>query len=366
MKCDEKHPVCGNCARRFPDLESCDYDGFITSSSTQNFQGISLQSPSIQIRSESNNTSIPRVLELRLLHHYTTITSAQMPSGQNKIWNEDLPRLGFQSGQVLDAILGISAQHLWALLPRERSLAHASRYYLDRAIRQHKEALARADRRSAEGLLAAAILITHHVWTAAHSECVGGGDYSLPLQTYYMARGIMALSDQLFPWLKGSGYLWYVEQNIDVPSNEARQGQYWRDGKLDLDIMTAHVERADLSPRDIDIYLSAIRDLDAMHVAIKAGLPQPYLQRIVATMPVRLPIRFLKLVEEKKPLALALLARNLALLKVIDTIWWLHGAGGHQVVEPSVHGICKLLPTDWKWATEWPLKVISGEITIKD
>jgi hypothetical protein len=286
-----------------------------------------------------------------------------MPYSGNRVWAVDLPKLAFQSEQVLDAILGISAQHLWALLPHDRNLAHASRYYLNRAILQHKSALAHADQHSAESLLATAILITHQVWTAAHSEDTNGTRYLLPLQTYHMARGIIAMSDQLFPWWKGSGYVWYF---LEAPGDDPRQHQCWEGGKRDLESLAVFLERADFKPKDIEVYLVTLNELRSMHMAIKAGQPQPLLQRMVATMPVRLPARFLKLVEEHEPFALALLARNLVLLKVIDTVWWLHGAGDHEVTGHVVRGICGLLPSEWKWATDWPLKVISGEITVAD
>ena len=289
-----------------------------------------------------------------------------MPPGGKETWTVDLPKLGFQSDQVLDAILGISAQHLWALVPHERNLAHASRYYLDRAILQHKSALAQADQRSAESLLATAILITHHVWTAAHSEDLDGGSYLLPLQTYHMARGIVALSDQLFPRLKGSRYLWYVEQTLEAPDHESHHHVCWNDGERDLQTMAVFLEQSSLKPSDIRVCLAALGELRSMYNAIRAGHPQPLLQRMVATMPIRLPTRFLELVEEHQPFALATLARNLALLKVIDKVWWLHGAGDHEVAEHAVRGICGLLPLTWKWAANWPLKVVSGEITIDD
>jgi hypothetical protein len=64
-----------------------------------------------------------------------------------------------------------------------------------------------------------------------------------------------------------------------------------------------------------------------MYLSICIGGPQVPLQRGVATMPLRLPGRFLGLVELKDARALALLARNLSLLKVIDSVWWLHGTG---------------------------------------
>ena len=105
--------------------------------------------------------------------------------------------MGFQSDLVLDAILGIASQHPYALTPEDKSLAHASTYYFGRAIGKHRNPLARADRHSAESLLATAILITHCTWVSSH-VATHDETYKLPLKTYHMARGINVLFKQMF------------------------------------------------------------------------------------------------------------------------------------------------------------------------
>jgi hypothetical protein len=70
-------------------------------------------------------------------------------------------------------------------------------------------------------------------------------------------------------------------------------------------------------------------------------------------MPLRLLGRFLELLRLKDARALALLARSLALLKVINSVWWLHGTGPLQrVTESSVAGIAEKVPLDWAWSME--------------
>ena len=79
-------------------------------------------------------------------------------------------------------------------------------------------------------------------------------------------------------------------------------------------------------------------------------------------MPIRLPQLFLELVAQKDARALALLARNLALLKVVENIWWLHGTGkSQQVAEHAITGIQNLIQPGWVWAMEWPLQIILGD-----
>jgi len=89
---------------------------------------------------------------------------------------------------------------------------------------------------------------------------------------------------------------------------------------------------------------------------------QHWIQSRIATMPIRVPPLFLELVAKKDARALALLARNLVLLKVVENIWWLHGTGKtQQVADHAITGIQNLMPPEWAWAMEWPLQIILGD-----
>ena len=308
-----------------------------------------------------------RVLELRLMHHYITTTCKELPDGHsrnaNYVWSIDIPRLAFQSDLVLSALLGISALHHWALTPDDPHLSYAAGYYFDRAIKNHRKALSEVDQASAELVLATAILITHHTWLAAHSNTCNA-PYELHLQTYYMARGIQALFEQMYPWLTGSGYLWYVERTPAIDTEEvACVDLFLLSSQADLAKLSETFEQEEVTPTDKTVYEKTVAELNSMCAAICNGETQVPLQRGVATMPLRLPERFLELVELNDPRALVLLARNLSLLKVIQPVWWLHGTGRSQkVAEVSVSGIAKMLPSEWTWAMEWPFKVIAGDL----
>jgi Fungal specific transcription factor domain len=299
------------------------------------------------------------------MHHYTTSTCKSLPDGNsrkaNYVWSVNIPKLAFQSDLVLSALLGISALHHWALTPNEQRLSYAAGYYFDRAVRNHRKALSEVDQTSAEAVLATAILITHHTWLAAHS---GNEPYQLHLQTYYMARGIQVLFEQMYPWIAGSGYLWYIER---TPAEDTEEAPYIDpflvNSQEDLEKLSITFYEKEVTATDRVVYEKTVAELASMCLSICKGGPQVPLQRGVATMPLRLPERFLELVELKEPRALALLARNLALLQVIDSVWWLHGTGQSQrVAEISVSGIAKMLPLDWAWVMEWPFKVIAGDL----
>ncbi len=300
------------------------------------------------------------------MHHYTTSTCKQLPENALSqgayMWSTDIPRLAFHSDLVLSSLLGISALHHSALTPNDREVFQSAEIYFDRAVRDHRIALSNPDGRSAESLLATAILICHHAWIAAHVPHPFHR-YEIPLQTYHMARGIQVLFAQMWPQLRGSGYLWYVE---DLPVANMENGilhaSFLASSQEDLAIIADTFDHFEVSPIDREVYKKTVLELTSLFYAISTNSFQPGIQRRVATMPLRLPTRFLKLVELKDPRALVLLARNISLLEMISHVWWLHGVKNFQpVAETAIAGISSMLPNEWLWAMLWPSRVISGE-----
>jgi hypothetical protein len=301
------------------------------------------------------------------MHHYTKVTCEQLPNiepalSKNSIWSIDIPRLAFESDLVLSALMGLSALHLSALNPNDRQLHFASSYYFGKAVRDNRTALTRVDERSAEPLLAAAILMTHYSWLAAHLVSPNES-YELPLKTYYMARGIQRLFVQLAPNLGDSGLLWYAKKLPETEIEDARERKdFFNRCQDDLETISGTFLRSNVDINDKSVYEATVTELSSMYSAISQGGPPNVIQRRVATMPLILPSRFLELVEVKDPIALALLARNLAMLKLIDEAWWLHGVGQNEVAKQSVLGIQSLMPSEWQWAMEWPVNVVNESI----
>jgi hypothetical protein len=299
------------------------------------------------------------------MHHYSTETCMQLPDGQLShgiyVWSKDVPQLAFQSDLVLSALLSMSALHHWALTPNDSRLSFAAKHYFDRAVRQHRMALCNADSQSAEALLATAILITHYSWLASHSV-TSNEPYELPLKAYYMAKGIRPLIRQMWPWLGNSRYSWIIRpmEGVYVDIQEDAFSLSLRE---DLAILSKTFDEKDISLTDKAVLKGAVKEITAICLAISSGAPHGEIQRRVATMPSRSPRRFLELMEERDPRALALLARDLALLKVIEHVWWLHGTGVSQcVVENAVAGIAAMVPKPWQWVMEWPFKVVYGHL----
>ncbi|CZR60587.1 uncharacterized protein PAC_10483 [Phialocephala subalpina] len=189
-------PLCDNCSRRSPGLKCCEFEQFIAVS-RQNIEYGTKQrrlkappqdsiQPSLTLQPSGLSTSDgSRVLELRLIWHYTSSTCTQVPDGQTSqgkhVWSMDIPRLAFHSDLVLSALLSISTPHHWALTAEDPPLSYAAGYYFDKAVRNHRMALSNEDQDSAEAVLATAIIICHHTWLSAHSTWSKEA-YEIPLK----------------------------------------------------------------------------------------------------------------------------------------------------------------------------------------
>jgi hypothetical protein len=270
---------------------------------------------------------------------------------------------------VLSAVVGLSALHLSALNPYDRLLRYTSSYYMDKAVTNHRTALAHVNDSSAEPLLATAILITHYSWLAGHIRAPNE-TYELPSKTYHMAKGIQKLFTQMAPSIRESGLLWYVEKlpehlSEDYESvDDIHRSEFFDHCKHDLDMISRIINCLEIEPGDKTVYDKTVAQLAFLYSLIRNGAPQSLIQRQVATLPVMLPDRFLEMVESYDPLALALLARNLAMLKIIERTWWLHGNADHEVGNFPVRGIKTLMPKEWDWAMEWPLHVVNAGMNL--
>jgi hypothetical protein len=283
LLCDEVRPICGNCSRRLVGIKECAFESFVDSTpasfESKSYEGCVVPQPRFpshgSIRpamsyypSDMGTPGESRVLELRLMHHYTSFTCGELPEGRStqgkQVWSIDIPRLAFHSDLVLNALLGISAMHLFALVPNDRSIAYAGKLYFDRAVRKHRMALSNVDCYTAESLLASATLITHHTWVASHTR-TGNEPYELPLQTYYMARGIQSLIDHMWPLRKGSGYLWYIEQPpIEEVDEAGCNNRFLASVQEDLAILSETFREDEVSASDKQVYEKTVLELSSI------------------------------------------------------------------------------------------------------
>lgn len=163
----------------------------------------------------ATETSRRSKLELRLVHHYATAVSYDMPECVGtgpRIWQQVIPQISFQFDLVLNPMLALSALHLHAYLPEDTIVAVAVRWYLDRALMECRQALSVANQVS-EQLWLAAVLLAHLRWLLAHQKEPDMA-YELPLQAYAMVQAVTTLFASGQPSLKQAGYDWFGNESL--------------------------------------------------------------------------------------------------------------------------------------------------------
>ena len=180
-----------------------------------------------------------------------------------------------------------------------------------------------------------------------------------------MLQGVGALFLRKSKELQGLGYGWFAqEQPITINDNISEKAEDTL--KLVQEDLSGLLEKFNVntSISAPSVYRDATDYIIWLYKACLVGADTGHLHRFIGTMPIRLPPAYLELLESHDPLAMALLARCLVLLSIVKYKWWLHGAGDYEVLDRDIRGISELMPTDFKWAMDWPRVVVAGHITL--
>ncbi|KAJ2994997.1 hypothetical protein NUW58_g1398 [Xylaria curta] len=369
IKCDEARPVCGNCAKRYYDVERCDYLSVPAPRQRRNsrLSKHAIDTSVVQPASGPLPTSLitrptgvsanheRRQLEMRLMYHYTQFAALELPAtygySSKKLWLDKVPQMAFESDLLLDSLLTVAAIHMQDLMPEDHKLGIAANHYLDRTLAKHRYSLGCIDKALAEPLFLTAFMLCITSWQFAHRR-------SLTLATI-------------------RGAVWSL-----VPSNNIVETDHplLYDIKQDIDklleafhVTTMPADEANACQDTADCVIS-------LYMALVLKMDTTILQRLVFTMAVRMTSRYVciyyrmqrlspgpevAMLEAGQPLALALYARILAVLGFIDHLWWSRGPNNRDFLHYSITGIANMMPLRYSWAMEWPRKVIAGEITLK-
>ncbi|KAI1817416.1 hypothetical protein GGS20DRAFT_582552 [Poronia punctata] len=388
MGCDEVRPVCGNCARRYFNVEKCDYAPVPTRAvRSRRLDGAHENArASIQVNSSTPSTMTltpkpaglaisekQRSLEMRLFFHYTQFTAAQLPAAYGnttkELWLDKAPQMAFRSDMLLDAIMTISAMHLQDLSPGDPKLPMVITHYLDRTLAKHRYNLAHPDPGMIGPMVLTAFLVCVTSWLLTHRSSLASEPYRIPVNVFAFTRGCCTLQRKHSTGLRGlitkptyreSG-IWELvsKENVDMCHHPAMLGV-----RRDLDELLEGFDVASMPPTEAKTYHSTREYVITLFASCFLDLDSAVLQKLVFTMALPMETEFLPLLQAGDPLALALYARIMVALNLIDRSWWSQGAKGRSVLDYSIRGISTLMPPKCLWALEWPLQVIAGDVKL--
>lgn len=300
------------------------------------------------------------------MYHYTKSVHDDLPDHGNALcrdmWDEDIPQAAFGSDLVLSALLAISALHLRNLTPDDPDLTYAAGHYFGQAVRKYRPALAHITEPMAEPLIMTAMIVGYYTWVVSYTPNPGT-PYTLPLQSFYLIRGVFDILMEVGGWIKSKNLGWLYEQppveDLDHPATTHFLATYHHDKDRFMKTFDDSLSR-----EDKEVYVAGVNYITSICNALAKGAPANQLRRKIAYMIPALPAKFLTLLAQRDPRAMALIARDIALLKLTEWSWWLHGPKDMKVEEYHVRGICELMPIEWLWAMDWPLRVASGRLEL--
>ncbi|KAI9048158.1 hypothetical protein LZ554_007953 [Drepanopeziza brunnea f. sp. 'monogermtubi'] len=376
IKCDEIHPQCRNCVRHGV---SCDFEypcspssspsgpspAPLRSASDASTPGSSdtivplyqtPSEPSALVRADSNPAA-SRSLELKLLHHYTTLTSQTFSDTEEqvKVWQMDIPMIAYDSQHLMDAMLAVSALHLRSTYPDDHSLMRASHGYMASSIAQYSNLLRQGlSKLNAEALFSTSALIAFQALASRRFDAQTDGVYTLPLAWFHSFQGVKTIVLSSWQWLRTSNRIHPIinsQPALFLDSDPERRLFF-------APLLQGLEEQLDNLPvlaraETKQAYEHAVSYLNWAH-------KKPVRNRILG-FAATVSRQFVDLMAGRDSRALVITACFFALTKMVDNVWWLEG-----VAKREVNGIFSLLPRDWWPKMEWALRVANHEGSIDE
>ncbi|KAG6002105.1 hypothetical protein E4U21_003457 [Claviceps maximensis] len=397
IKCDEIHPRCGNCSKHgvicdfetrhvLHELATPASSASLSPCPSASTSAVSLnasrtspspasptprsatpvvlppppQPPSPSPKPETSRP-VDRLLELRLLHQYTTSTCKTLLTNSpatDDIWQRAVPAMAFHDKPYLaDAMLCVAALHLRSQCPSDKRLVQALHAYTASTLAAYVTTLNKGiTPDNAEALFLTATLIAFQA-TASRifikdDADASGGDgtdrYTLPMAWFHAFQGVKTVVSSSWLWIRNSSIVQAVidsQPSFQLDLNPLNPITFFGHLLENLDDELAQ-EPIDKVTATHQGYFHAVSVLNWAHKNPDAPAALAF--------PASVSRRFVEVVEEKRPRALAILACFFALFRRMDPVWWLEGVSRREVM-----GLVSLFETGSSWwrHLEWPIRI---------
>jgi hypothetical protein len=285
--------------------------------------------------------------DMRLLWFYTASTCKSfntepaMQQDSESILRIDLLQHAFDKRFLLDTVLALSSLHTENLnMPVDRNVSLKYRVV---AFHSYARAIEEADPSTFTALLANSLLMT----ALSSAEFRDPNSPDLHIISWMMVwRGIGLMIERLTlrEFLRSNFCRLFYRPSIDLAEaiNHVPQEAF----RIVTD-MTAN----DAESNDRDTYISTLRYLGSLYQHLKDGL-DPIMKLRIITWFTFVPAQFTRLVQQKRPRALVIIAHYAAFLKLAQRVWWLVGVGDRTLVD-----IIRHLHSPWRQYMLKPIEV---------
>ncbi|KAL1963330.1 hypothetical protein VTN77DRAFT_8451 [Rasamsonia byssochlamydoides] len=376
VKCDETKPVCKNCLRHATAGE-CSFVSVSSSRSSSHSahrpDDVSLSTTSPQVSastpmSATNSASTPStaalrpralppelaVLDLELLHHYSTSTSytlSRHPTLQT-VWRIRAPQIGFSSDFVLRGILAIAALHIAHLRPADKDLylSHAHAHH-DAALQTVTPILPTVMDENCTALFVFSSLTCF--FSCAKPRKPGdwllmeGGRLSEWLVFFRATRTILDYANAALRSGPMAPMFINGDRSVQLRNSRASEGQVYVQELKQL--IQEDVE----DPAEVAIYFGALDELSKSFGVIMdpdSGRCEP---SDVFVWLLQVSDEFIALLRESKPVSLVIFAYFCVVIRRLEYAWWLAGCSAH-----TMSGLYQLLDNKYRAWLQWPMEQI--------
>jgi hypothetical protein len=304
---------------------------------------------------ESCDSSLLGLDDMLLLHHYTATTYAVLDtcsnSGMQRLWQDNVVRIGLQHPFLLRGILAVSAAHLAYLSPSKKSkyLLQSSQH-VDIALQEFQSQLLHLEESSVLPLFPLACLLVVQTYsfvnlqdTSDHIEaflsCV---QLVKGVSTVLSARWDIFEHCELSPLISAG-----IMQDKDVAASEFAP-------------LCDTVRRCMQEASDIDrlACLTAVHHLQFVFNGVQECVQDKSALAILLTWPLKLPPRFIEMISERHPFALIILAHVVVILQSVGQVWWLT-AWDAKLLE----AVIAYVDDDYRMWLAWPMRCIRNHKT---
>jgi hypothetical protein len=319
---------------------------------------------------------------LRLLHHFTTVTSYTI-SGNSQLrtlWRIDVPRLAFDHTFLMRGIFVLSALHLASISKndqdRESYLAIAT-HEQHLALPEATALLSNITQDNCSAVYAFSIITFISKWAAPRNPkdtLLEGGTAISEWLTLF--RGIRSIGESFMAILMDGpmGVAVRQGQRRFVLTEEMKHSPWWAKTleHAKLEQLRRNIMNSIRDKESLQLYLDAINDLEPCFCSLAVAdeevdldqdtsLPrkhsilrqrQPEVSGIYAWL-YKASDRYLELLSGGDQEALVIFAHFCAVLHFLDGYWWMRGWSTHLI-----NTVDELLQSDYKFWIQWPVEVI--------
>ena len=296
--------------------------------------------------------------ELELLHHFTTVTCYTLSdrSESHELWRVIVPQIAFQHDFLMRGILAISALHLSNLRPMmHEQYTHIGAKQQDAALSSFRPIMDGMNSTNCDASFAMSSLIVVYGFESPKvSDSLGmfsyKGDHSdewLPL-----IRGVNSILLSLWTCVKCGKLSGLLHDHTAQPGHT--------DLPAALDDQLSSLEQffriTEGDEGDITACKDALAQLRECFVRMNNKTVSECEVSLAFLWPVMIPQNYLTLLNNRKPLALIILAHYCVILHHLDRYWWMRGWATH-----IMNNIQRELNDSWQYWIQWPSNVITVE-----